>query len=373
MKERVIEGFDWRFLFVIFLIILVGIVSVYSVTYTQTAASKSAPVYVKQILWALLGFTFFLLIQFIDYRELGRFAYLFYLVLIILLILVLIMGRSVKGSKRWLSLGLFSFQPSEVARIIMVIVVARYLSGKGRWVDYNFKELLIPAFLIIMPAILILKQPDLGTAMGLIFSVSAMIIISGFRPKRFGLTILLLLMALPFLWALTWNSLKEYQRERIITYIDPNLDPLGMGYQILQSKIAIGSGGLFGKGLFGGRQSQLNFLPSGHTDFIFSVFAEEWGFVGVILLFALYLMIIMIGIDIAYKAVDSLGMMIASGIVSMFAFYTIINIGMTLGIFPVVGVPLPLMSYGGTSMITTMVSLGLLLNIKMRGSVLFDY
>lgn len=372
MKERIIEGFDWRLLFVISTIILVSIVSIYSITYTQ-ATSGSVPVYIKQISWVLLGFVLFLLILFIDYHELGRFAYLLYISLILMLLLVLIIGRTVNGSRRWLSLGLFSFQPSEAARIIMIVVIARYLSDKRREAGYNLKELIIPSIIIIIPTILILKQPDLGTALGLIFAGTTMIIINGLRPKRFGLAFLLSLMAFPFLSELIWRSLKEYQRERIITYIDPGSDPFGMGYQVLQSKIAIGSGGLFGKGLFGGKQSQLNFLPSGHTDFIFSVFAEEWGFFGVILLLALYLTIIIIGIEIAYKARDGLGMMMASGIVFMFAFYTIVNVGMTLGSLPVVGVPLPLMSYGGTSMVITMVSLGLLLNIKMRTSILFDY
>lgn len=371
-KQRIIEGFDWRFIFAISTIIMVSIASIYSITYSQTAYG-SMPVYIKQIFWALFGFVLFLLILFIDYHELGRFAYLLYFSLIVLLLLVIMVGRTVNGSRRWLSLGFFSFQPSEVAKFIMVIVIARYLSDKRRVDGYNLTELLIPSVIVIIPVIFILKQPDLGTALGLIFSITTMIIINGFRSKRFGLAFVLSIMAFPFLWELIWKSLKAYQKERIITYIDPGSDPLGMGYQILQSKIAIGSGGLFGKGLFGGKQSQLNFLPSGHTDFIFSVFAEEWGFVGVILLLALYLIIIMIGIDIACKARDSLGMMMASGVVSMFAFYTIVNVGMTLGSLPVVGVPLPLMSYGGTSMVTTMVSLGLLLNIKMRTSVLFDY
>lgn len=372
MKERIIEGFDWRFLFAISAIIMVSIVSIYSVTYAQ-AISGSIPIYIKQIFWAFLGFALFLLILFVDYHEFGRFAYTLYFTLIVLLLLVLIIGRTVNGSKRWLSLGFFSFQPSEIARIIIVIVIARYFSNKRREAGYKLIDLIVPFFIIIVPTLLILKQPDLGTALGLIFAGTVMIIINGLRAKRFGMIFLISFMAFPFLWELIWRSLKDYQRERIITYIDPSSDPLGMGYQVLQSKIAIGSGGLLGKGLFGGKQSQLNFLPSGHTDFIFAVFAEEWGFIGVILLLALYLIIIMIGIDIAYKARDGIGMMMASGIVSMFAFYTIVNVGMTLGSLPVVGVPLPLMSYGGTSMVITLVSLGLLLNIKMRRSVLFDY
>ncbi|MBI5746108.1 MAG: rod shape-determining protein RodA [Nitrospirae bacterium] len=372
MKERIIEGFDWRLIFVMSAITMMGVLSIYSITYAENSGG-SMPLYVKQIFWALIGFSFFLLILFVDYHELGRFAYVYYFGLIVLLLLVLAIGKTVNGSRRWLSLGLFSFQPSEVARFVVVIVVARYLSDRKKGAGYNLKDLLVPSLMAIIPTILILKQPDLGTALGLIFPVTTMIIISGLRARRFGLVFLLSLMTFPFLWEVFWRSLKGYQRERIITYIDPGADPLGMGYQVLQSKIAIGSGGIFGKGLFGGKQSQLNFLPSGHTDFIFAVFAEEWGFAGVALLLVLYLIIIMIGIDIAYKARDGFGMMLASGILSMFAFYTIVNIGMTLGILPVVGVPLPLMSYGGTAMITTMVFLGLLLNIKMRTSVLFDY
>jgi rod shape determining protein RodA len=178
-------------------------------------------------------------------------------------------------------------------------------------------------------------------------------------------------MAFPFAWEMFWNALKPYQRNRLIAFINPAVDPMGRGYHALQSKIAIGSGGGFGKGLFGGTQSQLKFLPEGHTDFIFSVFAEEWGFLGVLLLLVLYFLLIWWGIDVAYKAKDQLGVFLAVGVVAMLVFYLTANVGMTLGIVPVVGVPLPLMSYGGNSILTTMAGLGLLLNIKMRRFMLF--
>ena len=178
-------------------------------------------------------------------------------------------------------------------------------------------------------------------------------------------------MAFPFAWVIFWNSLKTYQRNRLIAFINPALDPMGRGYHALQSKIAIGSGGWFGKGLFGGTQSQLKFLPESHTDFVFAVYAEEWGFVGVLLLLSLYFLLIWWGIDAAYKAKDDLGVFLALGVVAMLMFYLTINVGMTLGLVPVVGVPLPLMSYGGNSLLTTMAGLGLLLNIKMRRLTLF--
>jgi rod shape determining protein RodA len=217
----------------------------------------------------------------------------------------------------------------------------------------------------------VLKQPDLGTALALVFVFGVMVFLVGFQSKRVGFSTLILVMAFPFLWEIFWNSLKEYQRGRLASFFNPSLDPMGGGYHALQSKIAIGSGGFTGKGLWGGTQSQLKFLPEGHTDFIFSVFAEEWGFIGVFVLLSLYLVLIAWAIRTASRAKDVLGSFIAGGVIAILLFGIIVNIAMTVGIAPVVGVPLPLMSYGGNSLVTTMSALGLLLNIRMRRFMLF--
>ncbi|MBI3609423.1 MAG: rod shape-determining protein RodA [Nitrospirae bacterium] len=370
IDRRFLNSFDGWFVMVLLLILTLGVLSIYTVTNTVLSKAHLA-VYEKQMVWIALGGIVFFIAAFVDYHEIARFAAVFYVTCVVLLILVLLVGRTGMGARRWLSLGFFDLQPSEWIKLVVILVLARYFStrcgphGLGLW------ELIVPAVGVGIPLVLVLKQPDLGTAMVLVFILSVMVFLVGLRSKTVGSSILVLLMAFPFIWEIFWGVLKPYQRNRLIAFVNPAVDPMGRGYHALQSKIAIGSGGWFGKGLFGGTQSQLKFLPEGHTDFVFSVFAEEWGFVGVLVLLLLYFLLIAWGIDVAYKAKDALGVFLAVGVVAMLAFYLAVNIGMTLGIVPVVGVPLPLMSYGGNSILTTMTGLGLLLNIKMRRFMLF--
>jgi rod shape determining protein RodA len=258
-----------------------------------------------------------------------------------------------------------------LVKVSILLILAKYFSDHHPRKGLNLRQLIVPGVLFLIPALLILKQPDLGTALSISSIFLSMVFVLGLRSKFLIYSSLLSMMLFPFFWQFFWNHLKDYQRERLLTFVNPTDDPMGTGYHIIQSKIAIGSGGFFGKGLFGGTQSQLKFLPESHTDFIFSVFAEEWGFFGILILFALFLFLIFWGIEIAYKAKDTLGALLAIGIVGLISFYFLVNVGMTLGMAPVVGVPLPLMSYGGTSMVTTLGLLGLLLNVKLRRFMLF--
>lgn len=365
LRKSSIGLFDWKAFAIIFLILLAGVLTIYSATYSSSGGS-SFPLYVKQIGWIIIGMFFFFAGTFIDYQTLAKYAYYFYAFSFALLILVMVVGKSGYGAQRWLSIGGLSFQPSELAKLAVAIAVMRYFSDYPARYGYTVKELLIPGVLIALPVLLVLKQPDLGTALVITFVSSVLIYLVKVRSRLFGFSALLALMLFPFAWQVFWKNLKEYQKTRLLTFINPASDPTGTGYHVIQSKIAIGSGGFWGKGILESTQSQLNFLPARHTDFIFAVFAEEWGFLGLTVLLLLYFLLISWGLDVALKARDRLGMLMASGIVSIFTFYCVINTGMTLGIVPVVGIPLPLMSYGGTSLITTLFSLGILFNIKKK-------
>ncbi|MCC7203129.1 MAG: rod shape-determining protein RodA [Nitrospirae bacterium] len=365
LNKGTIALFDWKAFILIVLIMILGLSTIFSATYTNTPVNAT-PLYIKQIGWIIIGIFFLLTGMSIDYQTIARYAYHIYAFSFILLLVVLVAGRSGFGAQRWIAIGGFSFQPSELAKIATAFAITRYFSDYPARHGYNVRELVIPGILIAIPVVLVLKQPDLGTGMVITFVSVVLIFLVRIRSRLLGILTLLILMTFPFLWHIFWENLKQYQKTRLLTFINPSADPTGTGYHIIQSKIAIGSGGFFGKGILQSTQSQLNFLPARHTDFIFSVFAEEWGFLGIFVLLILYLLLITWGLDVAIKAKDRLGMLMACSIISYFTFYCVINIGMTLGVFPVVGIPLPLMSYGGTSMITTLFSLGILFNIRKK-------
>ena len=280
---------------------------------------------------------------------------------LILLILVMLVGQTALGAQRWIALGPISIQPSEFSKLIMIIALAAMLEKRGGKIN-TITDLAPVAAYVGVPFLLVLKQPDLGTSLVFLAIFFGMVFVAGVRLRLllgiFGAG----LAAMPVLW----HFLKDYQKMRIMVFMDPNVDPLGAGYHIIQSKIAIGSGMLFGKGLFGGTQSQLNFLPENHTDFIFSVVGEELGFVGCAILLLLYLVVLWRGIRIAQDASDMFGRLLAVGITSMIAFHVLINVGMTMGIMPVTGIPLPLMSYGASSLTTNIMAIAILLNIQLR-------
>jgi rod shape determining protein RodA len=358
--RRLLANFDWPLLFLTLLTAGLGILNLYSATASWNLLGQ--PIYMKQIYWLALGLVLALCLTLFNYRHLEHMSIAAYCCSLGALFIVLISGKTSMGATRWINVGFFNLQPSEIMKVVLIIALAAYLSRHESPQGYTITELIAPGLLLALPVALIIKQPDLGTAMVLLFIGSSMALFAGI--KRSAL-IILSIMATGAL-AGGWFLLHGYQKDRIRTFLNPERDPLGSGYHIIQSKIAVGSGEFTGKGFMHGTQSQLSFLPERHTDFAFSVFAEEWGFCGSLVLLALYLFIVLWGIHIARKADSSFGMYLAIGITAMIFWHIIVNLGMVIGLLPVVGVPLPLFSYGGTSMITTMIGIGLLLNISMR-------
>lgn len=366
-EHRGLDGFDIRYVGLMLAILAIGVLSIYSVT--QGQQKGPTPYYLKQLMWIGLGAAAFLIMWASDYHDLARFAYPAYAFILLMLIFVLFEGRTSKGAQRWIAMGPLSFQPSEFAKLILILVLAHYYSKAPRvgWLQ----RVIVPGLLVLPGLLLILKQPDLGSGLSFVAVYAAMLLMVGVRSQAIGFILLFGIMLFPFAWEGVWGSLHDYQRQRIMAFVDPGYDPGGKGYHALQSRIAIGSGELLGKGLLGGTQSQLKFLPEGHTDFVFAVFAEEWGFMGVLILLGLFVGLIWLSLEIASKAKDQLGALLAAGIVAMLCFCVVVNIGMTAGMFPIVGIPLPLVSYGGSATIMTMASLGLLLNIKRKRLSLF--
>jgi rod shape determining protein RodA len=364
---RGFDSFDLRYLGLILAILGIGVLSIHSVTHDQQGGI--APYYLKQLVWIGLGAAAFLVMWAWDYHSIARLAYPAYALVLLMLTFVLFEGRTSKGAQRWIALGPFSFQPSEFAKLVLILVLAHYYSKAPRvgWLQ----RVIVPGLLMLPGLILILKQPDLGSGLSFVAVYAAMLLMVGVRSQALGVMLLFSVMLFPFAWEGVWGSLHDYQRQRIMAFVEPGYDPGGKGYHALQSKIAIGSGELTGKGLYGGTQSQLKFLPEGHTDFVFAVYAEEWGFLGVLMLLVLFVALIWLALDIASKAKDQLGALLAVGIVAMLCFCVVVNIGMTAGMFPIVGIPLPLVSYGGSATVMTMASLGLLLNVKRRRLSLF--
>jgi rod shape determining protein RodA len=283
---------------------------------------------------------------------------------LLLLLAVLLFGDTGKGAQRWLDLGLFRFQPSELMKLAVPIMIAWYLSENP--LPPNKRQLAIAALIILVPAALIAKQPDLGTSLLIAGAGVFVLLLAGMR-WRYLVTAAAAIAALA---PLMWYALKDYQRARVLTFLNPERDPLGSGYHIIQSKIAIGSGGLYGKGWLNGSQSRLEFLPERSTDFIFAVFAEEFGLIGIVLLMALYIFIVIRGLYIATQAQDTFNRLVAGSLTLTFFVYTFVNIGMVIGLLPVVGLPLPLVSYGGTSMVTVMAGFGIIMSIHTHRKLL---
>lgn len=288
---------------------------------------------------------------------LRRWSPALYVIGVLMLIAVLLFGEVGKGAQRWLDLGIVRFQPSEMVKLAVPLMIAWYLAEER--LPPNWRRLIIAAGLIIVPVLLIAKQPDLGTALLVASAGIFVLFLAGISWRLIGALLVALASAAPVVWYL----MRDYQRQRVLTFLDPENDPLGAGYHIIQSKIAIGSGGLHGKGWLNGTQSQLDFLPERHTDFIFAVLAEEFGLVGVMILLGLYLFIIARGLYVATRAQDTYSRLLAGSLILVFFVYLFVNTGMVSGLLPVVGVPLPLVSYGGTSLVTLMAGFGILMSI----------
>lgn len=361
IDRRLVQNFDWSLLGLTILLSFIGIMTLYSAV--NAGKSVQDVLFFKQIIWYIIGFVLMIFSFLFNYKFLDRWAFIIYGVCILLLVLVLFFGKSAGGSRRWLILGPVTFQPSEFAKLAVIFVIARYYSKIVSTSGLLLSELIVPAILCIIPFSLIVLQPDLGTAMLIILIAASMSVFVKIDKKAFIFILTTVVVTIPTVW---FFFLRDYQKKRIITFLNPDHDPLGAGYHIIQSKIAIGSGMITGKGFLKGTQSALSFLPEQQTDFIFSVFAEEWGFIGCLFLLLVFFMFITRCLKIIYGSRNHFGAILSFGITAMLLWHIVVNMGMALGLLPVVGVTLPFISYGGSSVVITLISIGILLNISMR-------
>ncbi len=357
IDRRLLQNVDWPLLGA-----TVGLVILSASTLASLHVGRAGGgVAIRQLAWFGLGILALVVVASIDYRRLVRAAPLLYVLGLGGLVAVFLLGRTVSGARRWLLVGPVSVQPSELFKLCFVLMAVWLLTS--RWAQPVGKTVLMMAApLAIVPAVLIVKQPDLGTALLLFPVLIALLVAAGMRMRLLGGLALAGVAVAP----LAWLVLKDYQRERLLVFLDPFRDPLGSAYNVIQAKIAIGSGQLLGKGVAGATQSRLSFLPERHTDFIFAVFAETWGFVGCLVLLTCYALLLLRGFDIAASTREPVGRLVALGVTALVATQVLVNVGMVTGLIPVVGIPLPFMSYGGSSMVVSMMALGLLLSVRMR-------
>lgn len=353
---RIPKDLDWIMIITVLLLIMLGIGVIYSTTYGDQQGVKLAW---YQGIFAGIGIVVAGLLTLVDYRAIKSYYLILYVVGLLLLILVLILGKTVYGASRWIDFGVFQLQPSEIFKLLLILFLGKIFSETK---EFNLKKIVQLIVLVLIPAVLILAEPDLGTALVLVVIFMGMIIAAGIKKIYLFAMGLVALVVSPIAWLI----LKDYQKQRLLTFLNPASDPFGSGYNVLQSIIAVGSGELSGRGLGHGSQSQLNFLPIKHSDFIFAVFAEELGFVGAIILLLLFSLLIIRIIRAAKLAGDDFGMLVAVGISIMFIFQILVNVGMNIGIMPVTGIPLPFVSYGGTSLIVNLAAIGILLSILVR-------
>lgn len=349
LKERFMH-LSWCYIFLIFLVAGTGFVILYAAAngnWSQWAG--------RQFSRFWLGCAVALVVAMIDLRFWLKYAYLFYAAAVVMLFVVEFFGHDAMGAQRWLNLGIIRVQPSELMKIALILALARYFHGSSQQEITSISYMIIPSFMVLLPVVLVLKQPDLGTAVLMGAASVSLFFLVGVQMWKFAVLGGIGLISIP----IGWRFLHDYQKERVFTFLDPERDPLGKGYHILQSKITLGSGGIFGKGFLQGTQSRLNFLPEKHTDFIFTVLAEEFGLVGSVALLLLYLSLIFYGYVIAFRSSSFFGRLLALGLTTNLFLYVFINIAMVMGLLPVVGVPLPMISYGGTVMLTLMFSFGL--------------
>ena len=356
LERRLYFHIDWLLIVAIGALCAIGLAMIFSTTGGATR------LYWTQIYAVIIGTAAMAAAMSIDYRSLADKSHIFYIGLILALVSVMLFGSKQMGAQRWIDLGFFNLQPSEFAKAIIALVLAKMLGESRRQVLTN-NELFLAVVLTAIPLLLIIRQPDLGTAVTLLPILLVVTFAAGLPLKYLGAIAVLGVLATPVAWRF---ALEDYQKERIETFLDPEQDPRGAGYQQIQARITTGSGGLWGKGFRQGTQGQLRFLPVAHNDFIFSVLSEEQGFVGVIVVLGLYLFVIMRSLEAAKLAKDRLGAYLVLGVLSTFTFQVIYNITMSAGMAPVKGLTLPLMSYGGSSMIATLAGFGLILNVRMR-------
>lgn len=350
----------WLFVLLVCATAAIGVAMLYS-----AANGNFDPWASRQTLRFGVGAGIMIVVALIDVRFWFKYAYLFYFLALVLLVAVEVAGSIGMGAQRWLSLGPANVQPSEVMKIGLVLALARYFHGRSVEEVGNPIYLIVPLILVIAPVALVLRQPDLGTAGILIMASGALFFLAGVRVWKFAVVAVAGLAAIPVIW----QFLFDYQKKRVLFFLNPESDPLGSGYHIIQSKIALGSGGLFGKGFLQGTQSHLSFLPEKQTDFIFTMLAEEFGLVGGLVLIGLYLLLLIYGFAISMRSRNQFGRIVGMGITTIFFLYIFINIAMVMGLIPVVGAPLPLISYGGTAMLSLLFGFGLLMGVYVHRDV----
>ncbi|MBO6003280.1 MAG: rod shape-determining protein RodA [Mailhella sp.] len=358
---------NWGLLFATLLLFAVGLVNLYSASGSRGEEGfVLSSFYQKQMLWGLGGLAVMVGCMLFDYRRLERLALPFYVAVMVLLCLVPVIGKTVYGAKRWIDLGVMNLQPSELAKFAVLMMGASLLCRDGETLGWKrlFKVLLVG----LAPFALIVRQPDLGTGLTVIVLLGGMVLFHGVKWR----VLRVCLVAIPLLLPLGWFALHDYQRERVMTFLDPARDPRGAGYHIIQSQIAIGSGEIFGKGFLAGTQSQLRFLPEKHTDFAIAVLGEEWGFAGCMGLVALFCLFLYAMYGTVRDSRDRFGSTLAAGIFFYFFWQVIVNIGMVVGLMPVVGMPLPFISYGGTALVMNYALVGVVLSISMHHFVFQD-
>jgi rod shape determining protein RodA len=356
-QYRSIRDLDWPLTITTLVISAIGILQIYSATHDTVWEDA----WWKQGLWILAGLAVMWTVSRVDYHTLLSQAFVFYFLSIAGLVAVLIIGKQVFGSRRWIPLPGFHLQISEFVKTVIILLVARYLTEmKSDRVEG--RDLLKLGGLVAAPVLLVMKQPDLGTALCYLPIVGVGILLAGLRWQYLAAMAIILTLVLPLGWRF---ALKDYQKARLVTFLDPGQDPRGSGYQVIQSKIAVGAGGMWGKGVTRGSQTQLRFLPVPHTDFIFSAFAEEHGFVGVVVMLSCYFILLMLIVQNAQMAPDRAGMYICMGVCALLLFHILVNIGMVVGRMPVTGIPLPLMSYGGSNVLSFFLMLGLVNSVRL--------
>jgi rod shape determining protein RodA len=350
---------DWLIIASTMLLLGIGLITLYSVSFIE--GSFNAANFYKQILAISIGMGLMLFFSFYDYRAFNSYSTKLYLSLVALLTVVFFLGINFRGTKGWIGVGEINFQAVEIAKLIMIIFLASFLSKKKGQLSMLVR-IITSIVLVFIPVFLILKQPDFGSAAIVVGIWASILLVSGIGKKNLLIFFLVTMLAL----TCGWSFLKDYQKNRIKNVINPYSDPRGSGYNLIQSMVAVGSGGLYGKGLGHGSQSQLNFLPEKHTDFIFSVVAEELGFAGAVFVFALFIILFYRMKETARLARDNFGYLLAMGIMAMFFLQLLVNIGMNIGISPIAGVPLPLLSYGGSSIVISLASIGIIQSIYSR-------
>jgi rod shape determining protein RodA len=355
------DNFDWALFLTASALAVVGVVNLYSATSVSRAALSD--IYIQQVYWLVLGGILGAGVAVIDYRHYERLGYVLYGVGVVLLLLVFILGKDIRGSSRWIQIGSFGFQPSEFMKLFLIIALAKYLHDDPKTEDRSVRDLLVPAILVGVPTFLILRQPDLGTALILLLVFTTICLLTRIKWQSLAWIGVSFGIALPLLWAYV---LKDYQKQRILVFLNPEANILGSGWHAHHARVAIGAGGWTGEGFMRGTQNQFLFLPDQHSDFPFAVFAEDWGFLGCVLLVALYGFLVLWAIRIAATAKDRFGAVIAIGVGALIFWHAFFNLGMVTGILPVVGVTLPLFSAGGSSVLTIMMGIGLLMNVSMR-------